>query len=123
MVEGQPGQDGGASGGGDRESATARAALAGDVERAGHGGRALLGETQEMYPQVGACNFDKAFHRAATRNGLEDFPGMSALPNTGQLTKADRKREGKPELESPINYLKQRCLSQVWSGGRTTSSG
>ena len=87
----------------------------------------LVKETQETYPQLNACSFDKGFHSPGNRKGLDDLLELNALPKKGRLTKADRKREGDeefrearrahPAVESAINNLEQRGLSRVLSRG------
>ena len=87
----------------------------------------LVKETQETYPQLNACSFDKGFRSPGNRKGLEELLELNALPKMGRLTKADRKREGDPEfrearrahpaVESAINNLEQRGLSRGLSRG------
>ena len=87
----------------------------------------LVETTQQLYPQLEACSFDKGFHSPANQRQLEERLKLSALPRKGRLSQAQREREQEPAfrearrehpaVESAINNLEQRGLGRVRAQG------
>ena len=83
----------------------------------------IIEETQERYPELEGCSFDKGFWSPQALADMETILKNAALPKKGRLTKADRKRESgeafrearrkHPGVESAINNLEQRGLDRV----------
>ena len=88
---------------------------------------ALVEQTQQLYPQLEACSFDKGFHSPANQRQLDERLEQSVLPRKGRLTKVQREREQEPAfrearrvhaaVESAINNLEQRGLGRVRAQG------
>ena len=49
----------------------------------------LMEETQELYPGLEACSFDKGYHSPANRKRLDEMLELNALPRKGRLSQAD----------------------------------
>ena len=87
----------------------------------------MVTETQERFPDLKLCSFDRGFHSPANRVDLDELLEHNVLPRKGRLSKADREREGAdefvaarrqhPAVESAINNLEQRGLDRVLSYG------
>ncbi len=87
----------------------------------------LVKETQELYPDLAGCSFDKGFHSRANRTELDKVLVLNALPQKGKLSKAARERESEPgfaaarkahpAVESAIHNLECRGLDRVRSKG------
>ena len=87
----------------------------------------LVKETQELYPDLAGCSFDKGFHSAGNREELDKVLVLNALPQKGKLSKAGRERESEPgfaaarkahpAVESAIHNLECRGLDRVRSKG------
>ena len=87
----------------------------------------MVTETQERFPDLRVCSFDRGFHSPENRVRLDELLEHNVLPRKGYLSKADRAREGTeefvaarrqhPAVESAINNLEQRGLDRVLSHG------
>ena len=87
----------------------------------------MITETQERFPDLKLCSFDRGFHSPTNRVDLDELLEHNVLPRKGRLSKADREREGAdefvaarrqhPAVESAINNLEQRGLDRVLSYG------
>ena len=87
----------------------------------------MITETQERFPDLKLCSFDRGFHSPENRVRLDELLEHNVLPRKGRLSKADREREGAdefvaarrqhPAVESAINNLEQRGLDRVLSYG------
>ena len=87
----------------------------------------VIEETQSLYPDFGACSFDRGFHSPANRIDLDGLLEHNVLPRKGRLSRADLIREGEetfvamrrqhPAVESAINNLGHRGLDRVRAHG------
>ena len=83
----------------------------------------MIEETQEKYPELEGCSFDKGFWSPQGKAALEKRLKSVVMPKKGRLSKADRERESgeefrearrkHPAVESAINNLEQRGLDRV----------
>ena len=83
----------------------------------------MIEETQQKYPELEGCSFDKGFWSPQGKAALEAVLKHAVLPKTGRLSKADKQREGgaefrearrkHPAVESAINNLEQRGLDRI----------
>jgi len=88
----------------------------------------VIRETQEKYPNLESCSFDRGYYSPEGREELDKVLKVNAMPKKGYLNEKDRKRQGKPEfvearrmhagVESAINGLEQRGLDRVREYGR-----
>ena len=84
----------------------------------------MVRETQQRFPDLRACSFDKGFHSRTNQAGLKELLELAALPRKGKLTSAAQAVEQSAEfiearhahsaVESAINALEvhglDRCL-------------
>ena len=87
----------------------------------------MVTETQERFPALRACSFDRGFHSPDNRVRLDAMLDVNALPRKGRLSKAGLEREAAepfaaarrahPAVESAINGLEHRGLDRVYSYG------
>ena len=83
--------------------------------------------TQQLYPSLEGCSFDKRYHSQANRKRLDAKLRVNALPKKGRLSKAEQERERAPAfraarrahapVESAINNLERRGLGRVLARG------
>ena len=83
----------------------------------------IIGDTQEQYPELQGCSFDKGFWSPRGKVALDKVMEMPVLPKKGRLSKADKERESTgefrearrkhPAVESAINNLEQRGLERI----------
>ena len=87
----------------------------------------MIRDTQEKYPELRACSFDRGFHSPSNRSELDEMLDLNALPKKGKLSRIEREREEAedfksarqqhPAVESAINNLEQRGLDHVRTRG------
>ena len=87
----------------------------------------MIRDTQEKYPELRACSFDRGFHSPCNRAELDEMLDLNALPKKGKLSRIEREREEvedfksarqqHPAVESAINNLEQRGLDRVRTCG------
>jgi len=87
-------------------------------------------ETQQRFPALNGCSYDKGFHSATNRQELEQLLDNVVLPRKGKLSGQDKDREHSPEfihsrykhsaVESAIhaveNHGLDRCLDHGLEG-------
>jgi len=83
--------------------------------------------TQEKFPELNACSFDKGFHSKSNQIGLKEVLDEVTLPKKGKLSIKDQAREYAEEfkqakkkhsaVESAINALQVHGLSQCRDHG------
>jgi IS5 family transposase len=87
-------------------------------------------ETQQRFPELNGCSYDKGFHSATNREELEQLLDKVVLPRKGKLSAQDKAREHNPEfvharykhsaVESAINAVENhgldRCLDHGLEG-------
>ena len=87
-------------------------------------------ETQQRFPALNGCSYDKGFHSATNREELEQLLDKVVLPRKGKLSGQDKEREHSPEfvqarykhsaVESAINAVENhgldRCLDHGLAG-------
>ena len=88
----------------------------------------LIKATQERFPQLRQCSFDRGFHSPANQKKLAEMLDTCVLPKKGRLSKADRERQENPKfvagqkshpaVESAINGLEHRGLDLVRTHGK-----
>lgn len=91
---------------------------------------AITRETQQRFPELNGCSYDKGFHSARNRQELEKLLDKVVLPRKGKLSEQDKEREHGPEfirarykhsaVESAINAVENhgldRCLDHGLEG-------
>jgi hypothetical protein len=75
----------------------------------------MVEESQQRFPELRACSFDKGFHSPFNQADLRKILDLSVLPKKGRLSERDKEREYSPEfiharrkhsaVESGINGL------------------
>lgn len=88
----------------------------------------MVEQTQQRYPELKQCSFDKGFYTPANQKVLGEILEHSTLPKKGRWSAADKIRETNdtfqksriqhPAIESCINNLEQRGLDRCRSHGR-----
>ena len=88
----------------------------------------LIKATQERFPQLRQCSFDRGFHSPANQKKLAEILDTCVLPKKGLLSRADRERQENPKfvagqkshpaVESAINRLEHRGLDLVRTHGK-----
>jgi IS5 family transposase len=76
---------------------------------------AMVSDTQERFPGLRGCSFDKGFHSPANQVELRERLELVVLPKKGRCNKAERARESEADfiaarrqhsaVESAINAL------------------
>ena len=87
----------------------------------------MVKATQEKFPKLNACSFDKGFHSKANQSGLKEILEQVILPKKGKLSVVDKEREYAEEfkqakrkhsaVESAINALQVHGLSKCRDHG------
>ncbi len=87
----------------------------------------MIRETQQRYPELKACSFDRGLHSPENRVALDRLLERNALSGKGKLSKANREREAAPAfrearrqhpaVEAAINHLEHHGLDRVRSRG------
>ncbi|BCG62647.1 MAG: transposase, ISNCY family [Methyloprofundus sp.] len=87
----------------------------------------MVKATQEKFPKLNACSFDKGFHSKANQSGLKEILDQVTLPKKGKLSVADKEHEYAEEfkqakkkhsaVESAINALQVHGLSKCRDHG------
>ena len=82
----------------------------------------MVTETQQRFPNLKGCSFDKGFHSPQNQEALKETLDCVVLPKKGRLSKADKEREYSEELmhmrhqhsavESAINALEVHGLDK-----------
>ena len=89
----------------------------------------LITETQQLFPQLLACSFDRGFHSPDNQRQLGELLNECALPRKGYLSVKALKhqsqpwfqaaRQKHPGIESAINHLEHCGLERVRDHGRS----
>ena len=84
--------------------------------------------TQERFPELLACSFDRGFHSPENQATLGERLELNAMPVKGYRSAGRRAiealpdfaeaRQQHPAIESAINNLKQRGLDRVLTHGK-----
>ena len=82
----------------------------------------MVTETQQGFPNLKGCSFDKGFHSPQNQEALKETLDCVVLPKKGRLSKADKEREYSEEfmnmrhqhsaVESAINALEVHGLDK-----------
>ncbi len=82
----------------------------------------MVTETQQKFPALSVCSFDKGFYNPKNREELRDLLDLAVLPKKGRLSKKDRKieksepfvesRKQHSAVESAINALENHALDR-----------
>ena len=88
----------------------------------------LITATQECFPELLACSFDRGFHSPDNQAALGDRLDLNAMPVKGRRSARRRAIEEQPDfaearqqhpaVESAINNLEQRGLDRVRTHGK-----
>ena len=88
----------------------------------------LITPTQECFPELLACSFDRGFHSPDNQAALGDRLDLNAMPVKGRRSARRRAIEEQPDfaearqqhpaVESAINNLEQRGLDRMRTHGR-----
>ncbi len=88
----------------------------------------IIEETQELFPDLRACSFDRNFHSPENRIKLDKLLDLNALPAKGKLSTAQREREAEESfrkarrqhsaVEAAINHLEHHGLDRVRTMGK-----
>ncbi len=89
---------------------------------------AMVVVTQQRFPQLRQCSFDKGFYTPGNLTALDSVLDKTILPKKGRLSEADKEREYSQEylqarhqhsaIESCINNLENRGLDRCLSYGK-----
>jgi len=89
---------------------------------------AMVAETQQRFPQLQQCSFDKGFYTPGNLTTLDGLLDKTILPKKGRLSAADKAREYSEDyiqarrqhsaVESCINNLEVRGLDRCLSYGK-----
>lgn len=89
---------------------------------------AMVVATQQRFPQLRQCSFDKGFYTPGNLAALDGWLDKTILPKKGRLSEADKVREYSQEyiqarhqhsaIESCINNLENRGLERCLSYGK-----
>ena len=76
----------------------------------------LVEQTQQLYPQLEACSFDKGFHSPANQRRLDEQLELNALPRKGRLTKAQREREQELAFREArqVHAAVESAINNIW---------
>jgi hypothetical protein len=84
-------------------------------------------ETQQRFPELNGCSYDKGFHSATNLEELEQLLDNVVLPRKGKLSGQDKEREHSPEfiharykhsaVESAINAVENHGLDRCLDHG------
>ncbi len=58
----------------------------------------MVQETQQKFPELNTCSFDKGFHSKENQSALADILEVVALPRKGRLSKEAQKLKSQTRL-------------------------